>query len=162
MSNYSHVFQEFRPIVEQSNEDRLYFLEEDRWIGYPAANDLLDQLKGFLTLPKRSRMPNLLVLSKPNNGKTSIINQFFKLYGEGYVNAENNAVKPVIIVQAPVSPDEKALYMAILDKFWNTEDDYFASRSLDVFVTKLRKFLSEDESVTIKTVKGVGLILIEN
>jgi hypothetical protein len=49
MSNYSHVFQEFRPIVEQSNEDRLYFLEEDRWIGYPAANDLLDQLKGFLT-----------------------------------------------------------------------------------------------------------------
>ena len=107
MSNYSHVFQEFRPIVEQSNEDRLYFLEEDRWIGYPAANDLLDQLKGFLTLPKRSRMPNLLVLSKPNNGKTSIINQFFKLYGEGYVNAENNAVKPVIIVQAPVSPDEK-------------------------------------------------------
>ena len=118
MSNYSHVFQEFRPIVEQSTEDRLYFLEEDRWIGYPAANDLLDQLKGFLTLPKRSRMPNLLVLSKPNNGKTSIINQFFKLYGEGYVNAENNAVKPVIIVQAPVSPDEKALYMAILDKFW--------------------------------------------
>jgi hypothetical protein len=101
MSNYSHVFQEFRPIVEQSNEDRLYFLEEDRWIGYPAANDLLDQLKGFLTLPKRSRMPNLLVLSKPNNGKTSIINQFFKLYGEGYVNAENNAVKPVIIVQPP-------------------------------------------------------------
>ena len=51
---------------------------------------------------------------------------------------------------------------AILDKFWNTEDDYFASRSLDVFVTRLRKFLSEDESVTIKTVKGVGLILIEN
>ena len=46
-------FKLFRPIVEQSNEDRLYFLEEDRWIGYPAANDLLDQLKGFLTLPKR-------------------------------------------------------------------------------------------------------------
>ncbi|MFX9761167.1 TniB family NTP-binding protein [Acinetobacter baumannii] len=112
------MFQEFRPIVDQSNEDRLYFLEEDRWIGYPAANDLLDQLKGMLTLPKRSRMPNLLVLSKPNNGKTSIINQFFKLYGEGYINELNNAIKPVIVVQAPVSPDEKALYMAILDRFW--------------------------------------------
>ncbi|WP_436896909.1 TniB family NTP-binding protein [Acinetobacter baumannii] len=118
MSNYPHIFQEFRPIVDQSHEERLYFLEEDRWIGYPAANDLLDQLKGMLTLPKRSRMPNLLVLSKPNNGKTSIINQFFKLYGEGYTNEFNNAVKPVIVVQAPVSPDEKALYMAILDRFW--------------------------------------------
>lgn len=51
---------------------------------------------------------------------------------------------------------------AILDKFWNTEDDYFASRSLDVFVTKLRKLLAEDESVSVKTVKGVGLMLIEN
>lgn len=50
---------------------------------------------------------------------------------------------------------------AILDKFWNTEDDYFASRSLDVFVTKLRKLLSEDPTVSIKTVKGVGLMLIE-
>lgn len=51
---------------------------------------------------------------------------------------------------------------AILDKFWNTEDDYFASRSLDVFVTKLRKLLAEDESVSVKTVKGVGLMLVEN
>ena len=50
---------------------------------------------------------------------------------------------------------------AILDKFWNTEDDYFASRSLDVFVTKLRKLIAEDSSVSIKTVKGVGLMLEE-
>ena len=27
---------------------------------------------------------------------------------------------------------------AILSRFWNTEDDFFASRSLDVFLTKLR------------------------
>lgn len=48
----------------------------------------------------------------------------------------------------------------ILDKFWNTEDDYFASRSLDVFVTKLRKLLSKDETICIKTVKGIGLMII--
>ena len=47
----------------------------------------------------------------------------------------------------------------ILDKFWNTEDDYFASRSLDVFVTKLRKLLSQDEKVSIKTIKGIGLMI---
>ena len=47
----------------------------------------------------------------------------------------------------------------ILDKFWNTEDDYFASRSLDVFVTKLRKLLSQDEKVSIKTIRGTGLMI---
>lgn len=50
----------------------------------------------------------------------------------------------------------------ILSQLWNTDDDYFASRSLDVFVSRLRKLLSEDDSVQIKTVKGVGLVLKED
>lgn len=49
----------------------------------------------------------------------------------------------------------------ILAQLWDTEDDYFASRSLDVFVSRLRKLLSADASVQIKTVKGVGLMLKE-
>jgi DNA-binding response OmpR family regulator len=49
---------------------------------------------------------------------------------------------------------------AILSRFWNTEDDYFASRSLDVFVNKLRKLLSDEPRITLKTVRGVGLQLL--
>ena len=49
---------------------------------------------------------------------------------------------------------------AILSRFWDTEDDYFAGRSLDVFINKLRKALSGDPSVEIKTVRAVGYILI--
>lgn len=56
-------------------------------------------------------------------------------------------------------PGEVVRREVILDKFWNTEEDYFASRSLDVFVTKLRKLISKDETVCIKTVKGIGLML---
>lgn len=51
---------------------------------------------------------------------------------------------------------------AILKRFWNTEDDYFASRSLDVFIAKLRKELSNEPKVEIKTIRGVGLILMVN
>lgn len=47
----------------------------------------------------------------------------------------------------------------ILSKFWNTEDDYFASRSLDVFISKLRKVFEDDGSVEIKTARGVGVVL---
>ena len=49
---------------------------------------------------------------------------------------------------------------AILSRFWNTEDDYFASRSLDVFVNKLRKLLSDEPRITLKTARGVGLQLL--
>ncbi len=50
---------------------------------------------------------------------------------------------------------------AILEAFWQGQDEYFASRSLDVFVAKLRKKLADD-SVEIKTIKSVGLMLITN
>ena len=49
---------------------------------------------------------------------------------------------------------------AILSRFWNTEDDYFASRSLDVFVNKLRKLLADEPCINLKTVRGIGLQLI--
>ena len=49
---------------------------------------------------------------------------------------------------------------AILSRFWNTEDDYFASRSLDVFVNKLRKLLADEPHITLKTVRGIGLQLL--
>ncbi len=43
----------------------------------------------------------------------------------------------------------------ILLKVWN-DDSYFNSRNLDVYIRKLRSYLSEDESVKIMTLKGVG------
>ena len=48
---------------------------------------------------------------------------------------------------------------AILNRFWNTEDDYFASRSLDVFINKLRKLFTDDSSIEIVTKRGTGLLL---
>lgn len=47
----------------------------------------------------------------------------------------------------------------LLERFWHVHDDYFASRSLDVFVNKLRKMISDDDSISIKTIRGVGLRL---
>ena len=46
----------------------------------------------------------------------------------------------------------------ILKTFWQ-ESDSFTSRSLDVFITKLRRYLSQDASISIKNIKAVGLIL---
>lgn len=50
----------------------------------------------------------------------------------------------------------------ILNRFWNTDDDYFASRSLDVFITKLRKLFANDPQIDIVTKRGIGLSLVVN
>ncbi len=39
------------------------------------------------------------------------------------------------------------------------QDDYFIGRSLDVFITKLRKYLKEDERIQITNVHGIGFKL---
>jgi DNA-binding response OmpR family regulator len=46
----------------------------------------------------------------------------------------------------------------ILSKFWEIKD-FYTSRSLDVFISKMRKYLSKDPSIRITNAKGIGLIL---
>lgn len=45
----------------------------------------------------------------------------------------------------------------LLTEIWG-ENDYFFGRSLDVFITKIRKYLNEDTQVSIENVFGVGFI----
>ena len=45
----------------------------------------------------------------------------------------------------------------LLKEIWG-ENDYFLGRSLDVFITKIRKYLKEDPDLSIENVFGVGFI----
>jgi DNA-binding response OmpR family regulator len=45
----------------------------------------------------------------------------------------------------------------LLRDLWG-ENDYFLGRSLDVFITKIRKYLKEDPDISIENVFGVGFI----
>lgn len=47
----------------------------------------------------------------------------------------------------------------ILKKLWGN-DDFFNGRSLDVFITKLRKKLNQDPSIQILNVRGFGYKLV--
>lgn len=48
----------------------------------------------------------------------------------------------------------------ILETIWG-EDDYFLGRSLDVFISRLRKYLAEDKSIAIDNLHGVGFRLVD-
>lgn len=47
----------------------------------------------------------------------------------------------------------------LLMKHWGN-DDYFSGRSLDVFITKLRKYLKDDPSIAILNFRGQGYKMI--
>jgi DNA-binding response OmpR family regulator len=48
----------------------------------------------------------------------------------------------------------------ILTEIWG-DDDYFLGRSMDVFISRLRKYLSEDTGIELRTIRGTGFILEE-
>jgi DNA-binding response OmpR family regulator len=49
----------------------------------------------------------------------------------------------------------------ILKSIWG-DDDYFSGRSLDVFISKLRKYLAADKNIQIGNIHGVGFKLEVN
>ena len=48
----------------------------------------------------------------------------------------------------------------ILERVWG-ENDYFMGRSMDVFISRLRKYLKEDPDINIENIHGVGFRLNE-
>lgn len=58
------------------------------------------------------------------------------------------------------NPNELLSRETILLAVWGSED-YFIGRSMDVFITKLRKYLKNAEGIQITNVHGVGFIFEE-
>ncbi len=55
-------------------------------------------------------------------------------------------------------PNQVIKRSEILEKLWG-EDDYFLGRSLDVFISRLRKYLNQDENLKIENIHSVGFRL---
>jgi len=67
---------------------------------------------------------------------------------------ENELLKMLAIYENDLMPREKAL-----TKIWR-DDNYFTSRSMDVYIAKLRKYLKLDENVEIINIHGEGFRLV--
>lgn len=139
-------------------EDKLkgYDIGADDYITKPFdEEELLWKIKAFVR-----RIPE----TKPEN-KTEIIS-----LGKYTVNLNNQSLmiasktkriteKEIEIIKYLSDNRNKIVKREdLLKDLWG-ENDYFLGRSLDVFITKIRKYLNEDTDLNIENVFGVGFIL---
>lgn len=68
---------------------------------------------------------------------------------------ESKLLKMLAVHKNDLMPRELAL-----TKIWR-DDNYFTSRSMDVYIAKLRKYLKQDENVEIINIHGEGFRLID-
>lgn len=137
-------------------------LEEDKLKGFAAGGDdyilkpfsmkeLLSRIQVFL---RRNKM---IITDSP---QTMTIGNFnfhpaeLKLVGEkatvGLTQREAELLEFLCLHPNKVLKREE-----ILSNVWG-KNDFFLGRSMDVFMTRLRKLLSVEPSVTIETIHGVG------
>lgn len=139
MDQYSHIHSKYRHLVALPDHERIEFINSVHWIGYSEAKRVLKDLEDLLKFPKRPRMPNLLIIGDPNNGKTTLIHRFYEPYKEFYEDENGDLVKPIMFVQSPHTSDEKKLYMKILSEFSVIRKEYASTNAMSMQVLHLMR-----------------------
>lgn len=115
---FDHLLPEVGKIALCCSMDRIKYLQTEHWIGYPKAMLALEKLEALLGYPQRARMPNLLLVGATNNGKTMILEKFYRKYvaplkTEGQGEFGHYTELPVLLLQMPSNPDIRRFYAAI-------------------------------------------------
>jgi len=115
---YSHLHTSIRPAADEEADTRIRRIRTDRWVSYARAEAALTAMEDLLNFPKRTRMPNLLLVGPTNNGKTMIVEKFRRAHPVTPASqTESGAAHiPVLRVQMPAGPDEPRFFGAILEE----------------------------------------------
>ncbi|MGL1887116.1 MAG: response regulator transcription factor [Reichenbachiella sp.] len=141
--------------AKASQEDKLHGFEigADDYITKPfSLEELFFRVEVFIRRSSKERVETV----KPI-GQYSFEPMDYKLVLDGSVikltQRESQILEYLYAHKNDVVPRHE-----ILMSLWG-EDDYFKGRSLDVFISKLRKYLEADEQVSIENIHGVGFKL---
>lgn len=108
----SHLLPSAQKIALLPSAERIQHIHTQHWIGYSKAIEAMNKLEELFHWPSSSRMPNLLIISPTNNGKSMIIEKFCRLHPP--VMEEDSEKISVVSVQMPSEPSVKRFYTALL------------------------------------------------
>jgi hypothetical protein len=110
----SHLLPGFRHYALLSSVERGAWIRQDRWIGYPRAEQVLTRLHDLLLYPPRDRMPCVLLFGSTGMGKTRIIQKFLRDNRSSFDEITGTTRVPVAAIQMPPLPTERDFYEELL------------------------------------------------
>jgi hypothetical protein len=117
---YSHLHPKTLEKMGLSDEDRIEWMKLHRWLGYPHANIALERLEELLAHPRVDRMPNLLLLGRTNNGKTTVAKEFVRRHPPDENIGGDYIYLPVLYIECPGTPTEAGIYNEIFKTLYGS------------------------------------------
>lgn len=108
---------QFKKYLEMSDEERIYFIQKDKWIDYPLANKVLLKMQDIFNAPKSIRSRGMLLYGDSNNGKTAILKKFYRDFSKDeYIDEDGDLIHlmPIVYVLSESSSDESVMFNKIL------------------------------------------------
>lgn len=108
---------QFRKYLEMNDEERIYFIQKDKWIDYPLANKVLLKMQDIFNAPKSIRSRGMLLYGDSNNGKTAILKKFYRDFSKDeYIDEDGDLIHlmPIVYVISESSSDESVMFSKIL------------------------------------------------
>lgn len=118
-SQFDHLHEEYRNRAGAKNDERIRWIQSDRWIPYPQAVKILNQCRDLLNYPPRGRMPCILLCGHTGMGKTKIIEKFVRDHSPAFCPATGTRAMPVVAFQLPTEPLERAFCRQMLSAMGN-------------------------------------------
>lgn len=140
---YEHLSRDVVAVLEHTTAERIEFCQSDRWIGYTRAQQILKQLDDLLTYPKSLRMPNLLLVGRSDNGKSSIL-QHFRGRHPMLMREDGTPGPSVLSFSMTATPTESSLWSEML---WSMNIQH---RERDPVEKKRRQALDAMEYASVR------------
>lgn len=112
MGKFDHLDPYVSGLLSWTDEDRIDFINKDKWIAHTVARELLSDIENLLKAPDRERKKFLLIEGKSGSGKTSLLKHFYKQHPPS--RSGGNLISPVILIEGPAGPSVDGLYAKIL------------------------------------------------
>lgn len=101
-------------IKNLSDEERINFVQEDRFVFYPKAYEFFQKAEELLTLPDLIRPYSIFLVGPSNNGKTALATHFCRVH-EPYEDPEDIKM-PVVYLQVPSKLSVRTFLDSIFEK----------------------------------------------
>ena len=108
-----HLLPAVAAMVGMPIEERIWFIRQDKWIGYVRAGEALAAMRDVIEQPPQKRRRGLLLAGRPNSGKSALLDRLVEEYPIT-TRDDGETVMPVVSISMPTKADESQLWGKIL------------------------------------------------